>query len=238
MSERERWIIYPLLMLALGAAVRDKLMQRVDSKEIRCESLQIIDQQDPDVTLAELSFKRAIDNDPTQLSDRVGALILKDSDGNVVCDIATDVLVGRLVARQMLVVDPQLRPLVIAATEPQPTLSLRGADPAVSYRGVIYLNNQPLQPRPQPVAPRAPAVVVPSAEAAAMPVSPPAALPQPPARLRAPAKSRAPARPPPTFQPSPLPPDCRMPAGFAVPQGRELPRNLVNLCRVVSGNLV
>ncbi len=148
MSERERWIVYPLLLFALGAAVRDKLMQRVESKEIRCESLQIVDQQDPEVTLAELSFKKAIDNDPTQLSDRVGALLLRDSDGNIVCDIATDVLVGRLVARQLLVVDPHLRPLVIAATEAQPTLSLRDTDPPVSYRGVIYLNNQSLQARP------------------------------------------------------------------------------------------
>ncbi len=148
MSERERWIVYPLLLFALGASVRDKLMQRVESKEIRCESLQIVDQQDPGNTLAELSFKRAINNDPTQLSDRVGALMLHDSDGNVVCDIATDVLVGRLVARQLLVVDPQLRPLIVAATEAQPTLSLRDSDPPVSYRGVIYLNNKSLQPRP------------------------------------------------------------------------------------------
>ena len=29
MSERERWIVYPLLLFALGAAIRDKLMQRV-----------------------------------------------------------------------------------------------------------------------------------------------------------------------------------------------------------------
>lgn len=155
MSERERWIVYPLLLFALGAATRDKLMQQVVSKEIRCESLQIVDQQDPDITLAELSFKKAVDNDPTQLSDRVGALVLKDSDGNIVCDIATDVLVGRLIARQLLVVDPQLRPLVVAATEAQPTLSLRGTDPAVSYRGVIYLNNQSLQARPSQKATRA-----------------------------------------------------------------------------------
>lgn len=148
MSERERWIVYPLLLFALGAAVRDKLMQQVVSKEIRCESLQIVDQQDPDITLAELSFKKAVDNDLTQLSDRVGALVLKDSDGNIVCDIASDALVGRLVARQLLVVDPQLRPLIVAATEAQPTLSLRGTDPPVSYRGVIYLNNQSLQTRP------------------------------------------------------------------------------------------
>jgi hypothetical protein len=156
MSERERWIVYPLLLFALGAAVRDKLMQRVESKEIRCESLQIVDQQDPGRTLAELSFKRAINNDPTQLADRVGALRLKDSDGRDVCDIATDVMVGRLVARQLLVIDPQSRPLVVAATEPQPALSLEGGDSPISYQGVIYINNQRLGIRLAPPANQAP----------------------------------------------------------------------------------
>ena len=157
MSERERWIIYPLLLFALGAAVRDKLMQRVESKEIRCESLQIVDQQDPDKPLAELSFKRAINNDPTQLAARVGALQLRDSDGNQVCDIATDVIVGRIVARQLLVIDPQSKPLVVAATEPQPALSLGEGEGAVSYQGVIYLNNQRLGIRLAPPVSQTPA---------------------------------------------------------------------------------
>lgn len=144
MSERERWIVYPLLMFALGAAVRDKLMQRVESKEIRCESLQIVDHQDPDRPLAQLTFKSAINNDPTQLADRVGALQLLDSDGNQVCNIATDVIVGRLVANQLLVVDPQRQVRVIAATETQPALAFDQAGGAVTYQGVIYLNNQRL----------------------------------------------------------------------------------------------
>ncbi len=157
MSERERWIVYPLLLFALGSAVRDKLMQRVESKEIRCESLQIVDQQDPDKTLAELSFKRAINNDPTQLADRVGALQLRDSDGNQVCDIATDVIVGRIVTRQLRVIDPQSKPLVVAATEPQPALSLEEGGGAISYQGVIYLNNQRLGIRLAPPVSQTPA---------------------------------------------------------------------------------
>jgi hypothetical protein len=43
MSERERWIVYPLLFFALGAALRDKILRQVDAKEIRCESLEIVD---------------------------------------------------------------------------------------------------------------------------------------------------------------------------------------------------
>jgi len=39
MSERERWIVYPLLFLALGAALRDKLIDRTLSKSIVCQEL-------------------------------------------------------------------------------------------------------------------------------------------------------------------------------------------------------
>ncbi|MBN1854986.1 MAG: hypothetical protein JW829_19790 [Pirellulales bacterium] len=31
MSEHERWVVYPLLFLALGVALRDKLLKRVDT---------------------------------------------------------------------------------------------------------------------------------------------------------------------------------------------------------------
>jgi hypothetical protein len=146
MSERERWIVYPLLMFALGAAVRDKLMQRVESKEIRCESLQIVDHQDPDNTLVELGIKRAMITDPTKLADRWGGLEIRDSEGRTVCDISTDVEVGRLVARQLLVIDPTSQPRVIVATETQPAFSFDQTG-AYTHQGVIYLNNQPLRVR-------------------------------------------------------------------------------------------
>jgi hypothetical protein len=45
MSERERWIVYPLLFLALGAALRDKLFDRTTSKSIVCEELTVVDAQ-------------------------------------------------------------------------------------------------------------------------------------------------------------------------------------------------
>jgi hypothetical protein len=41
MSERERWVVYPLLFLALGAALRDKLIDRTTSKTIKCQELVI-----------------------------------------------------------------------------------------------------------------------------------------------------------------------------------------------------
>jgi hypothetical protein len=39
MNERERWIVYPLLFLALGAALRDKLGEQTKTKRIECQEL-------------------------------------------------------------------------------------------------------------------------------------------------------------------------------------------------------
>jgi len=44
MTERERWIVYPLLFLALGAALRDKLKERTISKSIYCQELVVVDE--------------------------------------------------------------------------------------------------------------------------------------------------------------------------------------------------
>ncbi len=45
MSQRERWIVYPLLFLALGIAVRDKLIppERLDVGLLRCDQLEVLD---------------------------------------------------------------------------------------------------------------------------------------------------------------------------------------------------
>jgi hypothetical protein len=46
MTERERWIVYPLLFLALGAALRDKLFDRTTSEIIEsivCQELTVVD---------------------------------------------------------------------------------------------------------------------------------------------------------------------------------------------------
>ena len=50
MSERERWIVYPLLFLALGAALRDKLFDRttsksITSKSIVCQELTVVEEE-------------------------------------------------------------------------------------------------------------------------------------------------------------------------------------------------
>jgi len=43
MTERERWVVYPLLFLALGTALRDKLLDRTTTKSIMCQELVIVD---------------------------------------------------------------------------------------------------------------------------------------------------------------------------------------------------
>ncbi len=146
MSERERWIVYPLIFFALGAAVRDKILQRVEAKEVVCESVRIVDLQNPMDTLAVLSFQRAAANDPSQLADRVGRLQLADSDGNEMCDLKGDVFFRRLQTHLLQITDPQGQPLVTAEVEPVrvPGALTDDAEPVVSYQGVIYLNNKPL----------------------------------------------------------------------------------------------
>jgi hypothetical protein len=42
MSDRERWIVYPLLFLAIGASLRDKLFDRTTSKSIVCQELIVV----------------------------------------------------------------------------------------------------------------------------------------------------------------------------------------------------
>src|SRR5690606_21407031 len=43
MTDRERWIIYPLLFLALGASLRDKLIKSTESQRIKCQGLMVYD---------------------------------------------------------------------------------------------------------------------------------------------------------------------------------------------------
>lgn len=52
MTERERWIVYPLLFLALGAALRDKLFDQTQSKRIVCEELLVKNVQAENVQAA------------------------------------------------------------------------------------------------------------------------------------------------------------------------------------------
>ncbi|HEY4233210.1 MAG TPA: hypothetical protein VGM76_07275 [Lacipirellulaceae bacterium] len=58
MTERERWIVYPLLFLALGAGLRDKLFDQTRSKSIECQDLTVSAEEragHPAIPLARIS---------------------------------------------------------------------------------------------------------------------------------------------------------------------------------------
>lgn len=74
MTERERWIVYPLLFLALGASLRDKLGGRTTIKSIVCQELRIEDEpvgDQPPRTLAFIGRTEPAANRPS-----VGALVV------------------------------------------------------------------------------------------------------------------------------------------------------------------
>jgi len=73
----------------------------------------------------------------------VGQLRLIDSHGREVCGMTNDAILDRLVARQVLIVDPSRRPLVLVGTEPVPGTAMHVGEVS-AYQGVIYLNNRPL----------------------------------------------------------------------------------------------
>lgn len=70
MTERERWIVYPLLFLALGASLRDKLAKQTRSQQIVCEELFVVnDRGEPVARLAEGSLMlEGSDNTPGTLT--------------------------------------------------------------------------------------------------------------------------------------------------------------------------
>jgi hypothetical protein len=78
MSERERWIVYPLLFLALGAAMRDKLFNLTRSQKVVCEALAVYENGDPQRPLAILGAERMGIDPPINFLhvDRVQATLL------------------------------------------------------------------------------------------------------------------------------------------------------------------
>src|SRR5262245_35031150 len=97
MNERERWIVYPLLFFALGAALRDKFLQQVETKELRCQrlvakevevegtilctGLAVLDPENRTQPLVELGPTDPISIQPGQPPRSFGALVLRDNQG-------------------------------------------------------------------------------------------------------------------------------------------------------------
>jgi hypothetical protein len=124
MNERERWIVYPLLFFALGAALRDKFTHevttdRLHAGQIACEELVVLDSEKPDRVVAKLTS-----NAPQRKgrnADRYGVLALIDSEGKELCGVTNNQLqvnqiaCQNVVSQSVTVVDPknQTRPLAV-----------------------------------------------------------------------------------------------------------------------------
>lgn len=135
MSERERWIVYPLLFLALGAAIRDKMLHAVETGDLRCErlvagsivceGLQVVDSEQPTRVVAQLASAEPSGASPDQPQQRFGALVLIDSQGQELCSVTNNRLnVRGIVCEDVAVVDPrkptQFLARLSAATVPGP----------------------------------------------------------------------------------------------------------------------
>ena len=111
MNERERWIIYPLLFFALGAALRDKFTHEVKTDQLRagkilCEELVVFDSEKPDRAVAKLSSNPPQGNAPN--ADRYGVFVLIDSEGKELCSVTNNQLVvSRIGCNAVSILDPR-----------------------------------------------------------------------------------------------------------------------------------
>jgi hypothetical protein len=111
MSERERWIVYPLLFLTLGVSLRDKMIRPIED-EVRCRRLVVYDE----------NHRRVAEIAPMQVSVHgakeavhAGALRLLDPFGLPIVDVDYE---GLNVTGSIDVFGPVNKPVVhIGASE-------------------------------------------------------------------------------------------------------------------------
>jgi hypothetical protein len=127
MTERERWIVYPLLFFALGASLRDKFMQQVSTKElvcrridcegpIACEGVVVLDPNNKSQPHVQLGRVEPAEGAAGQPPTRFGVLILRDSNGKELCGVTNNELFVRTISCEGLkVVDPANPTRAIAA---------------------------------------------------------------------------------------------------------------------------
>ncbi|QDT00701.1 hypothetical protein [Adhaeretor mobilis] len=181
MTDRERWIVYPLIFFALGAAIRDKLFRHVASKEVVCERLvadeihciggincrnvMVVDRDDPRLVLVQLGQGVKQPGDGGDASS-LGLLVLRDSKGEAICGVTNDSLYVKSVVCESA--------QVVASRQSKTPLIQLGSVAAHDNRtgrtgevGILSVNNQsyygapgqqftPIVPRPQPTQPQQP----------------------------------------------------------------------------------
>jgi hypothetical protein len=145
MNERERWIVYPLLFFALGAALRDKFFQTVSADELKCkqllcEEVVVVDPAKPNRVVAKLtSSSRA---GAQAGADGFGMLVLIDSEGNELCGVTNQALsVREIQCLSLAVVDPDRPARALAKLMSAVMPSANPADLPRRF-GLLVLNNQ------------------------------------------------------------------------------------------------
>jgi hypothetical protein len=155
MNERERWIVYPLVFFALGAALRDKFLQQVSTKEvlcqriecegpITCEGVVVLDANNKRQPLVQLGRIEPPDGAGGQSPTELGVLILRDNQGQELGVVSNNELfVKKISCENLTVVDPNV-------PQGQPPRVLAGLWSAVAQVagapsrriGVLTLNNK------------------------------------------------------------------------------------------------
>jgi hypothetical protein len=159
MTERERWIVYPLLFFALGAALRDKFTHTVQTDELRagrilCEELEVLNTLsakgvasqsvtvfDPQNLSRPLALLTSTDvRSRNGSSKRLGSLLLTDSDGRELFGLADDQIKTRHISCEgVAVMDPENPNRRLAAlgfgAEP-------GKEGKTERYGILELNNR------------------------------------------------------------------------------------------------
>jgi hypothetical protein len=90
MNDRERWIVYPLLFLALAVSLRDKLTQTVRAERVECRALILNDERGrPLLMLAPAALAESRLEDPPQ------GLLLLDGEGRELTRLGAERLAPR-----------------------------------------------------------------------------------------------------------------------------------------------
>jgi hypothetical protein len=155
MNERERWIVYPLVLFALGASLRDKFSQSITTKELTCqrlvaksiecegglvcEAVVVLDPDNRSQRLVEMGRTDPVET-PDGQTRRFGALVLRDNSGEILCGALNNELWVRQVnCGGVRILDPQRPGRILAGLG-----SLAAPDKEGKPRpfGVLVLNNE------------------------------------------------------------------------------------------------
>ena len=106
MSTRERWIVYPLLFLTLGIALRDKV---VPPRQIRCEQLQVEKMICGEAEIGQTARIRQVLCNEAEVAQTARIR-------QMLCDRVES---GQSVCRSLLVSGSNGRPVVVAGMDPR-----------------------------------------------------------------------------------------------------------------------